>query len=442
MAASGTAGGADALSRLWREVRAAHGGRPALTDGHHTMTYRQVGAAARAVAGRLTAAGAGPGRYVMLHGLAPMDAVVAMLGTLAAGAAFAVLEEGLPDAARAARCARVDAVLLAGRGSAPHGTATPPWTDLGPQLDGTAHESAPAPDDGGAPTAGLSSAARGGGAASDRPAYAMFTSGSTGEPKAVGIGREALHGFALAAAARLGLGPEDRWLQLASLGFDVVVEEVFPVLARGGTVVCRPGTGVPDPEELHGMLGALGVTTVELSTQYWREYAHWLDARGETTPAPLRRVLVGGERMDPDDWRRWERAGRAGLVHVYGLTECTVTSTMYEGPLPDDAPEVPIGTPSPTPKSACATPPGDRYRLAPSGRSTSAGPHWPPATSAIRSRPRGGSSPARRRAAGGCTPPATSGGSCPMALWSSTAGRTTRSRSVVTGSNRPRWNGC
>ncbi|MEU9975428.1 non-ribosomal peptide synthetase [Streptomyces sp. NPDC051014] len=344
MAASGTARGADALSRLWREVRAAHGGRPALTDGHRTLTYRQVDAAARAVAGRLTAAGAGPGRYVMLHGLAPMDAVVAMLGTLAAGAAFAVLEEGLPDAARAARCARVDAVLLAGRGSAPHGTGTPPWTDLGPQLDGTAAESTAAPDDG-APTAGPSSAVRGGAAASDRPAYAMFTSGSTGEPKAVGIGREALHGFAPAAAARLGLGPEDRWLQLASLGFDVVVEEVFPVLARGGTVVCRPGTGVPDPEELHGMLGALGVTTVELSTQYWREYAHWLDVRGENTPAPLRRVLVGGERMDPDDWRRWERAGRAGLVHVYGLTECTVTSTMYEGPLPDDAPEVPIGTP-------------------------------------------------------------------------------------------------
>ncbi|MFD5544077.1 AMP-binding protein, partial [Streptomyces sp. NPDC127079] len=143
MAASGTAGGADALSRLWHEVRAAHGGRPALTDGQRTMTYRQVDAAARAVAGRLTAAGAGPGRYVMLHGLAPMDAVVAMLGTLAAGAAFAVLEEGLPDAARAARCARVDAVLLAGRGSAPPRSAPPPGTAQGPPQDRTAPESAP-----------------------------------------------------------------------------------------------------------------------------------------------------------------------------------------------------------------------------------------------------------------------------------------------------------
>ncbi|MCS0600843.1 non-ribosomal peptide synthetase [Streptomyces sp. LP11] len=330
MTASPTTGGADALSRLWHEVVAAHGDRPALTDGHRTLTYRQAHAAARSVAGRLAAAGAGPGRYVMLHAAAPLDAVLTMLGTLAAGAAFAVLEDGLPEAARAARCARVDAALLVGRGPAPRGAALP-WVDLGPQLDGTGADPASVPGDGASTPGG--------------PAYAMFTSGSTGEPKAVGIGRDALHGFALAAAARLGLGPGDRWLQLASLGFDVVVEEVFPVLTRGGTVVCRPDTAVPDPEELHALLGDQRVTTVELSTQYWREYAHWLDVRGATTPAALRRVLVGGERMDPGDWRRWERAGHAGLVHVYGLTECTVTSTMYEGPLPDDATEVPIGTP-------------------------------------------------------------------------------------------------
>ncbi|MEU2621501.1 non-ribosomal peptide synthetase [Streptomyces sp. NPDC007157] len=330
--ASGTAAGADALSRLWREVVTRHGGRAALTDGRRTLTYRQLNLTVRAVAGRLAAAGAGPGRYVMLGALAPLDAVVGMLGTLAAGAAFAVLEDGLPESARAARCARVDAALLVGRGAAPGGTDLPPWVDLSLQLDGPAPES-PGDDP------GDRTAVPGG------PAYAMFTSGSTGEPKAVEIGRDALHGFALAAADRLALGPGDRWLQLASLGFDVVVEEVFPVLARGGTVVCRADTAVPDPQDLHALLRDLDVTVVELSTQYWREYAHWLDVRGTTTPLPLRRVLVGGERMDPDDWRRWERAGRAALVHVYGLTECTVTSTMYEGPLADAAAEVPVGTP-------------------------------------------------------------------------------------------------
>lgn len=327
MTTPGPVAESDALLELWRTVVARHGGRVALSDGRRTLTYRQLNAAARRIAGRLTAAGAAPGRQVVLRVNAPLDAVMCMLGVLEAGASFALLEDGLPQAAQAARLDRVSAVLSAGRGG-PVDASPLPWVDLAADLDGAGPDG-PVPD------------------GTTRPgpaAYVMFTSGSTGRPKAVEIGRDALHGFALAAADRLSLRPGDRWLQLASLGFDVLIEEVFPALMTGSTVVCRPDSTAPDPEELHALLGDLGVTIVELSTQYWREYARWLDVRNETTPPALRRVLVGGERMDPEDWRRWERSGRAPLVHVYGLTECTVTSTMYDGRLPADAQEVPIGT--------------------------------------------------------------------------------------------------
>lgn len=351
----------DALLVLWRAVVTRHGGRTALSDGRHTLTYRHLAAVAKRIAGRLTAAGAVPGRHVVLQVDAPMDAVMCMLGVLETGAAFALLEDGLPQAARAARVDRVDAVLRAGRGQPPD-AAPLPWVDLAPDLDGVEPDGpAPGPPHeasghraagheasgpgGGSPSVGGTGCSSGGAARPGPAAYVMFTSGSTGEPKAAEIERNALHGFALAAADRLTLRPGDRWLQLAALGFDVLIEEVFPTLTAGATVVCRPGTVAPDPEELHGMLTDLGVTIVELSTQYWREYARWLDVRGATTPPGLRRVLVGGERMDPDDWRRWERDGHAPLVHVYGLTECTVTSTMYDGRLPADALEVPIGTP-------------------------------------------------------------------------------------------------
>ncbi|WP_062650047.1 amino acid adenylation domain-containing protein [Streptomyces maremycinicus] len=318
----------DALRVLWRAVVARHGGRVALSDGRRTLTYRRLAAVAKRIAGRLAAAGAAPGRQVVLRMDAPVDAIMCMLGVLEAGASFVLLEDGLPQAARAARIDRVSAVLQAGRGRSA-GAGPLPWVDLSPDLDG-AEPDGPAPDSAAPP---------------GTAAYVMFTSGSTGRPKAVEIERDALHGFSLAAADRLALRPGDRWLQLASLGFDVLVEEVFPILTTGGTVICRPRSTAPDPQELHGMLSDLDVTVVELSTQYWREYAHWLDVRNETTPPGLRRVLVGGERMDPDDWRRWERRDHAPLVHVYGLTECTVTSTMYDGRLPADAQEVPIGTP-------------------------------------------------------------------------------------------------
>jgi len=328
MTAPGPVVESDALLESWRTVVARHGERIALSNGQRTLTYRQLAAVAQRIGGRLAAAGAAPGRQVILQVNAPIDAVMSMLGVLEAGAAFALLEDGLPQGARAARVDRVSAVLSAGRGQ-PADALPLPWVDLAPELDGV-EPGGPVPD------------------GSTRPgpaAYVMFTSGSTGRPKAVEIGRDALHGFSLAVADRLALHPGDRWLQLASLGFDVLIEEVFPALMTGSTVVCRPDSTAPDPQELHAMLSDMGVTIVELSTQYWREYARWLDIRNETTPPGLRRVLVGGERMDPDDWRRWERSGHAPLVHVYGLTECTVTSTMYDGRLPADAQEVPIGTP-------------------------------------------------------------------------------------------------
>lgn len=328
MTAPGPVAESDALLESWRCVVARHGERIALSNGLRTLTYRQLAAVAQRIGGRLAAAGAAPGRQVMLQVNAPIDAVMSMLGVLEAGAAFALLEDGLPQAARAARMDRVSAVLSAGRGQ-PADALPLPWVDLAPELDGVE-------PDGPVPAGGI---------CPGPAAYVMFTSGSTGRPKAVEIGRDALHGFSLAAADRLALRPGDRWLQLASLGFDVLIEEVFPALMTGSTVVCRPDSVAPDPQELHAMLSDMGVTIVELSTQYWREYARWLDIRNETTPPGLRRVLVGGERMDPDDWRRWERSGHAPLVHVYGLTECTVTSTMYDGRLPADAQEVPIGTP-------------------------------------------------------------------------------------------------
>ncbi|MBW5480596.1 AMP-binding protein, partial [Streptomyces bambusae] len=176
-------------------------------------------------------------------------------------------------------------------------------------------------------------------------AYVLFTSGSTGRPKGTVVERDALRRFAAAVAARLGLTSRDRWLQVASLGFDVLIEEVFPAFAAGAAVVCREDTRALDAEELHISLARSRTTVVELSTQYWLEYARWLDAGGTTTPAELRTVVVGGERMDPRPYRAWQARQPAGLAHVYGLTECTVSSTFYTGLLPSGAAEVPLGTP-------------------------------------------------------------------------------------------------
>ncbi|MEU5426324.1 non-ribosomal peptide synthetase [Streptomyces olivoreticuli] len=302
---------------------------PALVEGSEIWTYGRTDARAEALAARLAAAGAGPGSVVGLALDRPREAVLAMLAVLKAQAAFTVLDPGLPPEPRAHLVREIDAALWLHSGPRP----AHPLPSGTPRLDiAEGGDSAP-------PRRNLP-------VQDSRLAYILFTSGSTGVPKGVMIERGSLGGFAEAVRDRLALDAADRWLQVCSLGFDVVIEEVFPVLAAGGAVVCRPDSRPLEPEDLHRLLSDSASTVVELSTQYWREYARWLRAAGRTTPASLRTVLVGGERMDPAAYRDWQqRHPAAALVHVYGLTETTVTSTMYTGRLPEDADEVPIGSP-------------------------------------------------------------------------------------------------
>ncbi|GAA3358782.1 non-ribosomal peptide synthetase [Saccharopolyspora gregorii] len=304
--------------------------RPALIiDGGPVLTYRELDRRTDALAADLVARGAGPERIVGLALASPASTVAGMVAVLKSGAAFTVLDGALPRSARAAIAAGANAEMwLADRadpavfGEVP--VLVPGRSGAGGRCDWRRHL-----HDG------------------DQLAYVLFTSGSTGAPKGIAIERNSLSRFAPAVRDRLRLGPDDRWAQLASLGFDVLIEEVFPALTAGAAVVCRRDDRVPALDELHRMLEDTASTVVELSTQYWLEYGRWLAAHRRPPPRALHTALVGGERMDPDAYRAWQRAHDVRLVHVYGLTECTVTSTTYDGNLPAEASEVPVGVPLP-----------------------------------------------------------------------------------------------
>src|SRR5262249_12271079 len=64
----------------------------------------------------------------------------------------------------------------------------------------------------------------------------------------------------------------------------------------------------------------------------WNEWVYELSHAGERLPECIRLVVVGGEKNLPDRYAAWRQlAGeRPSLIHVYGLTETTVTSTTYK----------------------------------------------------------------------------------------------------------------
>ncbi|AZM87961.1 amino acid adenylation domain-containing protein [Streptomyces sp. W1SF4] len=348
-AATGSGHGPDVLD-LWERSVRAHPARPALVTPHRVLAYGEADRLTDAWAGSLAERGAGPGRLVGLAFGDPARTVLGMLAALKAGAGFTVLDDRLPAAAREALVRRTAAAVWLGDGEhAPEAAyvpapapGAPGPADDGPADDGRVADGTVA--DGPADDGPAGTRRRPAAGGSD-VAYVLFTSGSTGQPKGTVVERDALARFATAVAERLALTPDDRWLQVASLGFDVLIEEVFPAFAAGAAVVCREDTRALDAEELHVTLARGRITLVELSTQYWLEYARWLEAAGATTPPALRTVVVGGERMDPRPYRDWQDRQPAALAHVYGLTECTVSSTFYTGRLPADADEVPLGTP-------------------------------------------------------------------------------------------------
>jgi D-alanine--poly(phosphoribitol) ligase subunit 1 len=65
----------------------------------------------------------------------------------------------------------------------------------------------------------------------------VFTSGSTGPPKGVRIGRKAFSHFVAASRAYFLIQPGERWGQYSNLGYDLAIMDVFMALCQGATLV-------------------------------------------------------------------------------------------------------------------------------------------------------------------------------------------------------------
>ena len=254
--------------------------------------------------------------------------VAAMLGALKAGRPYLPLDlRQPPERARAVlEDAGARVVVASGGLEAPSGVAVL-------DLDGLGLEAVPAPS---------RPARRSGEGDGEAPAYVVYTSGSTGQPKGVVVPHRAVVRLVVG-TDYVQLGPDDRVAHLSSPAFDATTFEVWGPLLTGGRVVVVEAEAAVDPERLPVVLRERGVTTAFVTTALFNLIArHAPDAF-----RPLRHVLFGGERVDPASVARVLRHGPPGaLIHVYGPTEATTFSTWHRvREVPDGAAAVPIGGP-------------------------------------------------------------------------------------------------
>ncbi len=178
-------------------------------------------------------------------------------------------------------------------------------------------------------------------------AYVMFTSGSTGRPKGVGISRESLSRHTHVSLEFFGIGPDDRVLQFSTFNFDGFVEQLYPPLACGASVVLR-GTEIWDSETLYREIVERRITTVDLTTAYWNMLAKDFANQGVRDYGALRQVHAGGEAMPPESLVAWKAAGleHVRLLNTYGPTEATVTVTTLDcAPYVDGGKAIPATMP-------------------------------------------------------------------------------------------------
>ncbi|AVE03295.1 non-ribosomal peptide synthetase [Pseudomonas palleroniana] len=162
-------------------------------------------------------------------------------------------------------------------------------------------------------------------------AYVIYTSGSTGRPKGVAINHAALSEFAGIAAHYSRLVPSDRVLQFATLNFDGFVEQLYPALTLGASVILR-GPQLWDGAKLYRQIIAQGITLADLPTAYWKLFLHDCLAAGPRSYGALRQIHIGGEAMPLDGPMLWQRAGlgHVRLLNTYGPTEATVVSSVLD----------------------------------------------------------------------------------------------------------------
>ena len=309
------------------------------------ISYDELETRSNQIASRLISAGAGKGTPVVVLLENSLHVIPALIGILKAGCVFVPLDLNNPEKRLEAMVSLVkpqwfiidrkfvevlDRILPA----TDHKLHLIQFVDgelqssaeelsgAGPGLTLTAHE----PDD---------------------LCYISFTSGSTGNPKAIAGRFKSIAHFIDWEIGTFGIDETCRLAQFTHYAFDAFLRDVFVPLCAGGTIC------IPDKREL-----ILETTTL----------VNWIDERRislihcvpslfrmilnqELKPdhfRDLKYIMLAGERLLPVDVKKWMDLydERVQLVNFYGPSETTMIKFFYPVTRADvDRKSIPIGKP-------------------------------------------------------------------------------------------------
>jgi amino acid adenylation domain-containing protein len=304
------------------------------------LTFRELNQRSNQLAHYLQKHGIGPEKMVGLCVERSLQMVIGLLGILKAGGAYVPLDPKYPQERLERILANTEAKVLVAQ------TQTLQRIPVGNRraidLDGDWNKISL---ESGENLENLTSP--------ENLAYVIFTSGSTGSPKGVMIQHSSLVSFTATALDVYEMKSSDRVLQFASISWDTSVEEIFPTLCCGATLVLRTSDMVTSNSAFVEKCREWSITIINLPAAFWHGFSV-SDLESLALVRSMRIILIGGEKAHGDQLLRWQKCeGRQPIrfINGYGATEATAVTTICElstFPVTDTAlREVPIGRPLP-----------------------------------------------------------------------------------------------
>ncbi|MGV8888378.1 MAG: non-ribosomal peptide synthetase [Pseudomonas sp.] len=311
------------LAACFSTGSATNAERPAVTGPSGTLSHAELDQRISALTQQLLAQGLEPGARIAHFLPRDIDAVVALVAILRAGACYVPIDPAYPTE-RIEHILRDSQARLVLTHHARVQDLPADWQPSALAID-QAMPAVPFRDE---PTVSR-----------DQPVYLIYTSGSTGQPKGVVISHaNALHSL----AARLAGYPQpvERFLLLSSFAFDSSIAGLFWSLAQGGCLHLASEIEQKDPLQLARLIRSHGVSHLLALPSL---YALILDELGDK-PSPLNTAIVAGESCPPALVNNhYRRQPGAQLYNEYGPTEASVWSTVALCRPDQDAGSVPIG---------------------------------------------------------------------------------------------------
>jgi amino acid adenylation domain-containing protein len=297
------------VHELVQRCAARNAESPAVIYEGETLTYGELDRRSRVLAQHLRAIGVSSGTLVGLYLDRSLEAIVAMLGVLAAGAAYVPLDPAYPKERLAFMVADGGVTVLLTQSHLKNDlpAKAPHVVDLN-QFDWSGSgEGVELP------------------AVSQRDlSYVLYTSGSTGKPKAVAIDHRALVNLLESIQSETGFSERDRLLAVSSLSFDITELDIYMPLISGACFTLASREASTDGNRLAKLLDSSRATFMQATPATWRLLveAGWQGKRDL-------KILSGGERL-PRALANQLLARSYGVWNAYGPTETTIYSTIVK----------------------------------------------------------------------------------------------------------------